>query len=327
MDTRRGRGMTEHVLRQDVAPVETSGYLKACLAYAHANGQGRAAQPLGETLSTAEVRRIQGQLWALLERQVRHYTFGDSASVQEETAERLLGSVCYHIGTCLKGKGDLAEGVKALRDASLETLFLSGQRRVAAKVSMGKVLLEAVNRGAVELGNLAYQDTLASLGAFFSQYDARFFAQEIPCMIDYQLCQPVCGPEGIDFILTYLRGLERENRLIGCFARERVVRLLEAFCPDYRGQLINLYEPVAANALGLASLGHDVRGLRVTPEEQAMLRACVPSWTPAEVAGALLQTLGITGEGDKAYAARVAGEIQSRMKLGAGVEGIFIAFA
>lgn len=97
--------------------------------------------------------------------------------------------------------------------------------------------------------------------------------------------------------------------MIGCFARERVVRLLEAFCPDYRGQLINLYEPVAANALGLASLGHDVRGLRVTPEEQAMLRARVPSWTPAEVAGALLQTFGITGEGDKAYAARVAGEI------------------
>lgn len=49
----------------------------------------------------------------------------------------------------------------------------------------------------------------------------------------------------------YLRHILLENELLGKFDVSPVLSLLKAACRDYRELLINLYEPVAANAIGL----------------------------------------------------------------------------
>jgi hypothetical protein len=78
----------------------------------------------------------------------------------------------------------------------------------------------------------------------------------VPCDIDYQLCRPV--PEdllGVEYVNEYLRRVVLENDFLRRFPKEPVIKLLENYCPDYRGLLINLYEPVATNALGSRSSG------------------------------------------------------------------------
>lgn len=61
-------------------------------------------------LTQAEQQALQAKLFALLARQVRNYTKGESDSVPVETAQALLDSICYYPGAGLRrprrtGKG------------------------------------------------------------------------------------------------------------------------------------------------------------------------------------------------------------------------------
>ncbi|HAG11189.1 MAG TPA: hypothetical protein DCK76_07390 [Desulfotomaculum sp.] len=69
----------------------------------------------------------------------------------------------------------------------------------------------------------------------------------------------------------YLGRLLIENRVIGSFDVDKVISLLQCYCPDYRWLLINIYEPVAANAMGLALLDEDIFTLDVGADRQRKL--------------------------------------------------------
>lgn len=123
-----------------------------------------------------------------------------------------------------------------------------------------------------QIENRSLTDTLAGIGAFWRRYDRRFFAHEVPGDIDYQLCLP--APErllGVDYLISWLSRLLAESRFLNCFDRRAVVRVLEGSCPDYRGLHINLFEPVAVNALGRTLLGLDPLDLALPSEGRARL--------------------------------------------------------
>lgn len=114
-------------------------------------------------------------------------------------------------------------------------------------------MLHKAMEGALPIDNISYNDTIRSIEGFFKKYDIQFFAHKIPCSIDYQPCHAV--PEelqGIEYINEYLRRIVLENRFCSRFDSGKIIELLEAYCPDYRELLINIYEPVATNALGIA---------------------------------------------------------------------------
>ena len=78
----------------------------------------------------------------------------------------------------------------------------------------------------------------------------------------HQLSQPVSEAlRGVDYVNEWLRRLCLEQAFLDCFDPVLIRAVLEQSCPDYRNLLINLYEPVAVNALGLAILGDDPRTL------------------------------------------------------------------
>lgn len=217
--------------------------------------------------SPEEAAALRQKLWPLLARQAGLYTGCGSSSLPEDTARELLCSLCYTLKVWFQAGGAASQ---PLADADLEAGLRQGQAILEQKCRQARRLWMAVRHSAPDLKNRALADTLDSIGAFFQRYDLRFFAHCIPCDIDYPLCRAV--PEalpGVDYILAYLDRLGMEHALLRPFAPSRVRRLLAAGCPDPVGLLVNLCEPVLANAVGLTLLGR-------TPGSWKLHRSAVP---------------------------------------------------
>ncbi len=216
-------------------------------------------------LSPEDALRVQEALWALLRRQAQLYA-PESSSLPSETAAALAESTLLTLGT--------DRDPCVLLAPNLPEKFRQGQRRLRQKLELARRLWQTAWATRPEIENRSLLDTLNSLKHFPDRYDLRFFAQEIPCDIDYQLSQPV--PEtlrGVDYVNEWLRRLCLEQDFLGRFEPALVRAVLDRSCPDYRGLLINLYEPVAVNALGLALLGDDPRSLTVSPPRRQQLEA------------------------------------------------------
>ena len=93
----------------------------------------------------------------------------------------------------------------------------------------------------------------------------------------HQLSQPVSEAlRGVDYVNEWLRRLCLEQAFLDCFDPVLIRTVLEQSCPDYRNLLINLYEPVAVNALGLAILGDDPRTLSIPASRWQKLKTALP---------------------------------------------------
>ena len=183
-----------------------------------------------------------------------------------------------------------------------------------------------------EVENRSLLDTLNSLKRFPARYDLRFFAQEIPCDMDYQLSQPV--PEllrGVDYVNEWLRRLCLEQNFLCRFEPALVRAVLERSCPDYRGLLINLYEPIAVNALGLALLGNSPRSLVISLPQRLQLEARFANLPATErnnilTAGALTlcDALGIRSNPMHRYVQATVLALGSRLSAAVTLEHIFL---
>lgn len=219
----------------------------------------------------------QGEMYALLERQVGLYTMGESSSLPVEMVQELMHSIRFTIETHLALSGKSAES------DSLEALFREGGKDIWRQVEEAKALYSAVKRTASPLEHVAYGDTLRAIGGFFSAYDLQFFAHDIPCMIDYPLSLPVSESlEGIQFIKEYLRRLLLENRFCQCFGPEESIQLLHRFHPIYEDLIINLFEPILYTALGLALQKKELAPLLLQREDGEQLYHQFHPWREAE---------------------------------------------
>lgn len=218
--------------------------------------------------SAAELLTLQERLAGLLADQCRRYAAGDS-SLPRETAAELLCSLRYVLG--LEGRERPTDPRSLLREP-LEEAFRREQAALEKRTAQARRLWQAACTARPRIENRSLTDTLAGIGAFWRRYDRRFFAHEVPGDIDYQLCLP--APErllGVDYLIAWLSRLLAESRFLNCFDRRAAARVLEGSCPDYRGLHINLFEPVAVNALGRTLLGLDPLDLDLPSEGRARL--------------------------------------------------------
>ncbi len=280
-------------------------------------------------LSAAETQAFQQGLWQLLAQQTRRYTSGESSSVRTEIAQELLQSICFSIAVYIQDTGD----IEALKTDDLEALLKRSSAVLNAEVDRGKMLLCRVYETAPEIENQSYTDTLKGMGMFFKWYDSRYFAHQIPGDIDYQLCHPV--PEnlaGILFINEYLRRLQLENTFCNCFHTQTVIALLTQYCPDYVGQLINLFEPVAINAIGRVLLKKRALTLGITDTDRAALAAFFLQRTSTQAlaaltnaADALCGQLHIKDKALAEYLRQCAAALYPRIQAqDSGLAGIFL---
>ena len=272
-------------------------------------------------LSEADAGLIRERLLNLLKRRTGLYTLDESSSVRVELAQELLKSIHFLLELCFRERGG---SIRLLASEEPEALLDRGLKLCEDKIEAGKALYAeaCLTAPAPALENRAYKDTLTGIGGFFEHYDYRFFSHAIPCDIDYQLCFPVDERAlGVAYINEYLRRLIIENRVLRCFEKNKAERVLERACPDYRGLLINLYEPVCTNAVGLALLAEDVFPLHVPPAQCVRIAALFQqlSATPAkkalsEAAGRVCARLGIQSAPAQAYIEKTATDLYPRIE-------------
>lgn len=216
--------------------------------------------------SPGEIAGFEDRFIRLLERQTAVYTMGDSTSVPAHVAADLVRSVCFVLGI---DPGD-SEVPERLLGIDLEAEFRRNIATIERKVRLSATLWRDAVAAMPPIPNTALQDTLAAIGDFPGQYDHRSMAHDIPVIFDYPLCHPV--PEellGVDYINEYLRCLLVEFDFLGRFEPDACVRVLERSSPDYVDLLLNLYEPVATNAIGRALVGEDPGLLLMTEPGRA----------------------------------------------------------
>ena len=182
------------------------------------------------------------------------------------------------------------------------------------------------------LENRSLRDTLRSIGRGFRCYDTRFFPQRFDCDIDYQLSQSVSESLlGINYVNQYLARLAAENSLLTRLPQGEVRAVLERSCPDWRGLLVNLYAPAAANALARTLLGGE--GLTLSDGEIDALRERWKHARPEQImadllaaADALAERLALprgAGKYLSGFAREVAVRAEALRDCG-GLRGVFV---
>lgn len=213
---------------------------------------------------------FQLQLWGLLEKRSRLYTSGESSSIPEATAHELLLSLCFTLKVDPETPDALR--IRELLVAGLEKELQQGLKETEKAMEVSDVLWEEVALSTPLLESLALKDTLESLQQFRKVYNYRYFAHEVPGDIDYPLCHAVPDDlQGIRYVNEYLERLLIENRFMNCFGRDVCHKLLQTVSPDYKLLIINLFEPIAINALGLTLLGEDAQRLLFSEEDRKAL--------------------------------------------------------
>lgn len=186
--------------------------------------------------------RVQDGLMRLFVKQCRLYTCGGSSSITQLEAEELLESIRFVLRI-----DDLDDPATLARLASddMDALFRQGLDDINRKVNETMELWQQVCITMPPIKNIALRDTLASIGQFRKVYDTYFTAFAVPVSIDYPLHDPV--PEtlkGVDYVHEWLKRCLAEAQYLAQFDTKECIAILKRSCPDYKGLLINLYEPV-----------------------------------------------------------------------------------
>ena len=201
-------------------------------------------------------------LYSLLSAQCKSFTGGQSSSLSVETVEALLSSICFSL-SCFANK----YGQNALLKIPPEKALEGARDILKKRIQLCKTLYLTLLRLPFQPDNVSYRDTVNGMENFFKKYDYYFFADQIPCDIDYQLCLPVSeNLWGLEFLTEYIKRLICEGRFCGAFQRYEITALLANFGSRNHELLINVFTPVLSNALGRVLLGNDISTLEVTPD-------------------------------------------------------------
>ncbi|SFR76801.1 DUF6179 domain-containing protein [Anaeromicropila populeti] len=213
------------------------------------------------------------EILPLLARQVNRYTSGDSSSVTNETAKDILASIYYCMDAYEKaGTENQLQEIICQREAP-EMVFEKGLIIEKRKFQKAKGLMETIQKETMAIENQAMQDTIYyGIPLFFQKYDICFHACNDAGSIDYPLCHEIYNLCGIDFIWEYLKNLSLENKLINRFALKDINEILCGYSEEYESLLINVFQLVLQNVLGLTILNQNYQRLSIFPDERAYLQ-------------------------------------------------------
>ena len=300
---------------------------------------------LTRPLTGAEERLWQEKLAALLVRQIALYTANESSSVPTAAAQELLRGVLFFLAVPeepeassrpedvgSRYEAECADRIRVLLPLDLADELAHGQHRAQRDSALTLALWRKVVAALPPLENRSLRDTLRSIGRGFHRYDTRFFPQRFDCDIDYQLAVPVSESLlGINYVNQYLTHLAAENSLLTRLPQGEVRAVLERSCPDWRGLLVNLYAPAAANALARTLLGGE--GLTLSDGEIDALRERWEHARPERIMADLLAAADALAErlilprGAGKYLSGFAREVVARaeaLRDCGGLRGLFV---
>ncbi len=294
-------------------------------------GLVRAVRAADGLASPADEAAFQDALLRLLERRTAIYTMGDSSSVPTYVAADLLRSICFVLGIDLEERTVPEE----LLRVDLEREFRRRLAEVGRKAGAAERLWRDACIAMPLIPNIALRDTLTGIGDFFRNYDYRSMAHDIPCSIDYPLCHPVeSSLLGVDYISEYLRRLMIEARFLRLFEIAPCERVLSTASADYIELLVNLYEPVAINAIGLALLGEDPARLTIGDVERTAIAARLEPLGNAQRARTLQEgatracdALGVSDEDAREYLSAMVPDLLARTEVGlahGSLDGVYV---
>ena len=237
-----------------------------CCALRAREGWGTMANELTCPLTGAEEGLWQEKLAALLVRQIALYTANESSSVPAAAAQELLHGVLFFLAVPeepeassrpedvgSRYEAERADRIRVLLPLDLADELARGQRRAQRDAALTIALWRKVVAALPPLENRSIRrwsiDRLPP---------TRFFrAQGLIVTLTISFAVPVSESLllGINCVNQYLTRLAAENSLLTRLPQGEVRAVLERSCPDWRGLLVNLYAPVAANAFARTLLG------------------------------------------------------------------------
>ena len=260
----------------------------------------------------------------LLERRTAIYTMGDSTSVPKHVAVDLLRSVCFVLGI----DPERPEIPERLLSVDLEDEFRRRLADIERKVELSR---RAVARG----GRHDAADPEHRAAGHDREPSATSRSVRLPldgardpghASTTRSATRCPSRSLGVDYINEYLRRLLIEADFLRRFDADACMRVLERSSPDYVDLLVNLYEPVATNAIGRALVGQG-------PAAAAHLRrgSCRDRdggwgrWEPRqrgrvlrEAASVVCETLGIDDAAATEYLRALAPELLPRIEVATG---------
>lgn len=255
-------------------------------------------------LSPEQQRKIMGQMYRLLGKQVQSYHkfhhMGSNSSVPVELAQDLTESVAYTL--------NLAGGVYA--NANLEETFSLGQVQLQKKLSEAENLLKLVRNTAPQWQTECRWEALRYLESFLISYDYQHLSHIGPDGLFYPIL--IAPPEelrGIEGCIFYLKVMWIENRIMASVPEET----LEGFWDRLPSGALNQCEQLLLNGLGKAVLEAGLDSLLLSPEEcfEIGVRLRTDSQgTLYRAALRLCEWLDLTDEGAQMYIRSAASQLE-----------------
>ncbi|AJA49087.1 hypothetical protein CPAST_c30210 [Clostridium pasteurianum DSM 525 = ATCC 6013] len=273
----------------------------------------------------------------LLKVQLKYYTKDESSSVMVELAESILQCIDYTIGIYLK-TFDNIEGISdELKSNRLSQMLKQGQDLIIEKILESKKLLGKINESKLKVDNYSYNDTIDyGIPLFFKEYNDFFAAHENPGSIDYQLCIGNMNYVGIEYICNYLEILSLENDFCNNFPVSEINKLLKGYDKKFELLLINIFELLLINCLGVIICGKDLKSLNISSLDRTYIKNKLEKLSLEELQKELLKYAKVCWEilriKDKALISyikkstlKVASLINQGIKLNR-LEAVFISF-
>ena len=271
-------------------------------------------------LSPEEQQRIMGQIYPLLEKQVRSYHkhryMGNNSSVPVELAQDLMESIEYTIG--------LAGGVYA--HANLEEALLLGQEILENKLSKAKSMLDLVNATAPQWQTECRWEALSYLQHYLEQYDHLHLAHKGPDDLFYPILVSLPeGTQGIDSCLFYLNVLWIENQIMAGIPDD----VLEHFWNRLPAGTLNQCEHLLINGMGKALIGEIPEQLTFTEKSRSKLLTLLKNTTADHLdhsSEVLCQWLNLNAADAKKYVKAIVPQLLTRTGENANNELIINLF-
>jgi hypothetical protein len=273
----------------------------------------------------------------LLKVKLKYYTKDESSSVMVETAESISQCIDYTIGIYLKTFENIELIIEELKYNSLFDMLKMGQDLINKKILDSKRLFYKINKSKLKVHNYSYNDTIDyGILLFFKEYDDFFAAHETPGSIDYQLYIDNMNYIGIEYIYNYLNNLSLENEFCNNFDISEINRLLKGYDKKCELLLINIFELLLINSLGVIACGKDLNSLNINNLDREYIKNKLKKLTLEEFQEELLKyakicwkILEVKNEALVMYiknsTLKVASLIKESIKLNK-LETVFISF-
>ncbi|EPY6467621.1 DUF6179 domain-containing protein [Clostridium sporogenes] len=234
--------------------------------------------------------RIYYERMELLRVKLKYYTKDESSSVMTEVAESILQCIDYTIGIYLKNVDNIELIIEELKHTSLDDILNMGHDLIKNKKLECKKLFKEIKANKLKVDNYSYNDTVDDgLSPFFKEYDDFFAPHETPCSIDYQLYIDNMNFIGIEYVYNYLYDLSLENEFCNKFNIDEINKLLKGYDKKCELLLINIFELVFINSLGLIICNKDLNSLNINNLDREIIKNKLEKLTIEELKDELIK--------------------------------------